>query len=643
MSGPIGHKSAETETGPWFIGKTVGEMFEIRAVLGRGGMGIVYLAYDTATQKNVAIKVPLGKFVDDPGARRRFTKEAEAWTSLVHPHIVHAFDVKDDQSTDYRPAIFMDYCAGGSLAARLQRGPGLTLAEALDLGIQICWAMEFAHQKGHLHRDLKPGNVLLGVGGRALVTDFGLVKILAQDKAEALAGPEAGVRAGVLASLPQVGGTPEYMPPEQWLGRAEKPSDIYAFGVVLFELCCGVRPFAGADWATLRRLHEEGAIPDPRRLNGEIPEELAAIIQASMAKRPAERPQDFGVVACCLAQAYRRHTQHEHRPHRPKPPARELSRADREAQAWALIRLGIGCRLRGDLQDALRHYQKAGKLCQELGNKDGLHASLCNQAVILRDRGDLNEAMTRHKQAEQICRELGNKHGLQASLGNQAVILRDQGDLNGAMALLKQQEHLCRVSGDKDGLSISLGNQADILCIHGDLDGAMALHKQEEQICRELGNKRGLQRTLGNQAVILQTRRDLDMAMVLYRQQEQICRELSNKEDWAASLANQALLLGQGMNLWDAALPLAEEAFRIAGRASLDARDRWTGKILNEVRAHLRSNHPGTMKNEKKTTEKKEPSIDEIGEGFLRWYQDEKRREYTKRIEDLANRKPRDG
>jgi len=228
---------AAGDTGPWHIGKTVADIFEIRGVLGRGGMGVVYFAHDNATQRKVAVKVPLGKFVDDEDARKRFTREAEAWTGLIHPHIVHAFDVRDEQSTDYRPAIFMDYCDGGSLADRISNGSRLPVTEAMDIAIQICWAMAFAHEKGHIHRDLKPANVLLTSEGKALVTDFGLVKSLTLQDLGLGSGRVSGADAKALASISQAGGTPEYMPLEQWEGKAERASDIYAFGVMLCTSC----------------------------------------------------------------------------------------------------------------------------------------------------------------------------------------------------------------------------------------------------------------------------------------------------------------------------------------------------------------------------------------------------------------------
>jgi serine/threonine protein kinase len=126
------------DTGPYFIGKIVGEIYEIRRVLGWGGMGIVYGALDTARHREVAVKVPLGKFVDDPDARKRFAREAKSWIRLVHPNIVHAFDVRDDWTTDSRPAIFMDYCDGGSLAERLRQDIPLSLPDAMHIAIQVC-------------------------------------------------------------------------------------------------------------------------------------------------------------------------------------------------------------------------------------------------------------------------------------------------------------------------------------------------------------------------------------------------------------------------------------------------------------------------------------------------------------------------
>jgi len=550
--------AASADTGPWFIGKTVGGMFEIRGVLGRGGMGIVYLAYDKATQKKVAIKVPLGGFVEDEAARQRFAREAEAWTELIHPHIVHAFDVKDDQTTDYRPAIFMDYCEGGSLAARLERGR-VPLAEALDIAIQIGWGMEFAHSKGKVHRDLKPGNVLLTQDGKALVSDFGLVKFVEVEAPGTKAGASAPGLAELAATLSLAGGTPEYMPPEQWAGKTGPESDLYAFGVMLYELCCGCRPFTSANRAALRRPHEAVPPPDPRRLNGELPERLSALMLACLAKDPkvrAARLRDFGAVAAELAQAYPEVTRRSYGQHRAKPTVKDLTQVQLEQRAGALLRLGTGCQLRGDLDEANRHYSRSREIYRQQDNAYGLQACIGAQAGILRAHGDWDRAMRLLKEQEWLCIQCGLADGRSVSLGHQALILQDRGDLDSAMRLLEEQKRICIERGNLDGLQASLGNHALILKARGDLDEAMKLLKEQERICAQVGNLDGLSISLCNQALILQDRKQLDEAMEIHERVEKICRQVGNSEGLAIALGNRALILKEAYGDLDGAMAL---------------------------------------------------------------------------------------
>ncbi len=219
---------------------------------------------------------------------------------------------------------------------------------------------------------------------------------------------------------------------------------------------------------------------------------------------------------------------------------------------------------RGDLDGAMALHKKKESLCRELGDKAGLEISLGNQALILADRGDLDGAMALHKEEEQLCRDLGDKAGLAASLGNQALILKERGNLDGAMALLEEKERLCRDLGDRVELAASLGMQALIHQDRGDLDGAMALHKEEERLCRELGDRLRLQGSLGNQALILRARGDLDGAMALHKEAERLCREVGDRHGLAISLVNQAAILGLRMNQPQLALPLADEAYRLA-------------------------------------------------------------------------------
>jgi tetratricopeptide (TPR) repeat protein len=247
---------------------------------------------------------------------------------------------------------------------------------------------------------------------------------------------------------------------------------------------------------------------------------------------------------------------------------------------------------RGDLDGAMTLLQQAEEICRRLNDPAKLSAYLGSQATILMARGDLDGAMTLLQQQEEICRRLNDPVGLRRSLGNQAVILRARGDLDGAMDLHKQEEAICRRLNDPAGLSICLGNQGLTLYDQGDLDGAMTLLHQQEEICRRLNDPAGLQACLGNQAGILKARGDLDGAMALYQQKEEICRRLQAPNGLAIALINQASLLANSRNQPHLALPLAEEAYRLAtqhGLTVLTGKVQW---ILESIRTQADSAPP---------------------------------------------------
>ena len=511
------------EPSDWPVGKVVGNIYEIRGVLGRGGMGVVYRAYDRAMHRDIAVKVPLGRweldpsgtrrlvrFVDSPQAKKDLVDEVRHWIGLVHPHVVRAFDVIDNETTDYQPTILMDYCDGGSLAGRIYRGQPLSVATGLDVAIQVCYAMEYVHGQKLVHRDLKSQNVLLmgeanEGAGKALVTDLGLAKALGVRGGEAFGPARDADEAALWVTVSAAGGTPTHMAPEQWQAGAHvgAASDVYAFGVLLYELFCRRLPFVGGrELSRWQQAHRTVAAPDPQDWNHEIPSALADLMRQCLAKETAARPGGFGELAEGLAKLYRAISGRDFGAVRVKPPAAALTAEAKKQQARAKIRLGSGAYRRGDLEAALREMKEAQGLFASLGDRLGLSESLGNQAVILQAWGCLEEAMNLHRE-EAICREFGDRAGLGASLCNQAVILKTWGRLKEAMGLLKQQEAICREFGDRSGLSASLGNQALILQAWGRLEEAMKLHQQAETICRELGDAEGLATSLGNQASIL--------------------------------------------------------------------------------------------------------------------------------------------
>ena len=257
--------------------------YEIVAPLGAGGMGEVYKARDTRLDRTVAIKVLPSHIADREELRLRFEREAHAVSSLKHPHICTLYDIGRENGTFF---MVMEHLEGETLADRLQRGP-LPLDQALKYAIEIGDAVDRAHRTGVIHRDLKPGNIMLTRDG-AKVLDFGLAKT-AVVAARTAAAAEATVTVA-LTSEGTVLGTPQYMAPEQIEGsEADARTDIFTFGCVLYEMVTGARAFDGKSKASVA-----AAIlaADPRpmsTLQPVTPPALERAVKQCLAKDPEER------------------------------------------------------------------------------------------------------------------------------------------------------------------------------------------------------------------------------------------------------------------------------------------------------------------------------------------------------------------
>jgi serine/threonine-protein kinase len=270
--------------------------YQIEAAIGAGGMGEVYKARDTRLDRTVAIKVLPPDVSADTTARARLLREARLASKLNHPHICTIYDVGEAPSTSSGQAVTyigMELVEGPSLADRLEGG-ALPVAEAIRYGQQLAGALAHAHARGVVHRDFKSANVVLTAEGQVKVLDFGLAKQLAVSEpaaATTLAPPsltEAGVVAGTLA----------YMAPEQLLGRpADARSDIWALGVVLYELVAGQRPFEGKTGFELSSAILN--LPTPAE-PASVPAPLAAVIDRCLAKEPGERYQRADEVRAVL-------------------------------------------------------------------------------------------------------------------------------------------------------------------------------------------------------------------------------------------------------------------------------------------------------------------------------------------------------
>ncbi|HEU5162682.1 MAG TPA: serine/threonine-protein kinase, partial [Thermoanaerobaculia bacterium] len=215
--------------------------YEIVEPLGAGGMGEVYLARDTRLSRNVAIKILPADLEGDARFRLRFEREARAISALNHPHICTLHDVRSENGLEY---LVMEYCEGRTLADRLARGP-MPVEQVLEIGAQIADALGRAHRTGIIHRDLKPSNVMLTQTG-AKVLDFGLAK---QTRVDAAGTDTASLDASGGETL---AGTLGYIAPEVLAGgEADRRSDIFALGAVLFEMATGARAFRGDSHAAL--------------------------------------------------------------------------------------------------------------------------------------------------------------------------------------------------------------------------------------------------------------------------------------------------------------------------------------------------------------------------------------------------------
>ena len=267
---------------PIVEGSLLTERYQLTSVLGRGGMGDVWLACDQRLQRDVAIKLLRRELAAEPRVRQRFEDEARAAAQLAHPNVVAVYDTGDDDGT---PFIVMERLSGRTLADVVREG-SVSVEQATRWADEILSAVAAAHDAGVLHRDIKPGNVLLAADGSAKVGDFGIAKI-----ADDLDATTTGV----------VLGTPAYLAPERLAGHSATPaSDIFGVGVVVYELLTGQCPFPGENPLAIATAIQRGEIVPLRQRRPDVPPAIAAAVERAMSLEPGDRFPSAAALAAAL-------------------------------------------------------------------------------------------------------------------------------------------------------------------------------------------------------------------------------------------------------------------------------------------------------------------------------------------------------
>ena len=253
-------------------GQKINDRYEVRKLLGEGGMANVYLGFDTILERDVAIKVLRGDLADDEKFVRRFRREAQSASLLNHPNIVQIYDVGEDDGNFY---IVMEYIKGQTLKQLIKKRGKLSVPEVIDIMSQLTDGLAHAHDSYIIHRDIKPQNIMILDDGMVKITDFGIAM---------------AINASDLTQTNSVMGSVHYLPPEQASGKGSTiKSDIYSLGIMMYEMLAGVMPFRGETAVEIAMKHLKEPMPSITKANNQVPQTVENIILKATAKNPKNR------------------------------------------------------------------------------------------------------------------------------------------------------------------------------------------------------------------------------------------------------------------------------------------------------------------------------------------------------------------
>ncbi|MFC1587884.1 tetratricopeptide repeat protein [Planctomycetota bacterium] len=528
------------ETGPfraWFVGEEIEGLYRIEAIIGQGNMGIVYKATDLATNMPVVIKSLLEPFADNKILKQRFLREAEEWIGLgVHPNIIRAYTVHE---IGWLPRVVAEYADGGTLYDLFGREK-ISLEKVLNLAVQICWGMAYSHDRNLIHRDLKPQNILLTSDGVLKIADFGLVKRQSVVEEAGAPGEPQLESAGTLMTI-GLTGTPEYMAPEQWSGQGQKAGDIYAFGVMLYEFCCGRRPFSFPDLpgpdrlGAYRKAHCEQIPANPGILNAELPAELCNIIMQCLAKDPAKRPQDFRPLGQRLNKiAFELFAA----PAGEEPPPEELDRRGKLDQANGYLKLAEGCHFRGDFDRALTFLEQAYGIFEPMRNREGIANYFKIRGGVLSSRSDYDNALKMFHESLTIADETGNsalKCRCYLGLG---VVYQYLGDYGKLLEMVDKSMQIAGKTEDRILMSACYMEYGRILMLRRDYDRSDEMIQKSLALSEAMGDLAKMAKAYSNLGVNAQLRKQFNKALEMHQKGLEIYQILGEKQAISISYSN---------------------------------------------------------------------------------------------------------
>ncbi len=378
-----------------YIGELLNNTYQIQEVVGKGGMGCVYKARDVLMERTVAIKMLHAHLIQDQASIQRFQQEARAASAINHPNVITAYDFGISEAG--QPFLIMDFLSGKSLSATIDDSNGLEYSRAIHIFAQTCDALHVAHTKGVIHRDLKPSNIMV-VQNRedpdfVKIVDFGIAKLL----------PHSGKQSQNLTQTGELFGSPLYMSPEQFLGKAlDERTDIYAMGCVMYESLIGRPPFSGEH--VLETMHKHINEPPAKfsvaRPDLKIPSKLEAIVMRALEKEPDARFQSMAELRDAILMTIEGAKDTRTLGARLQSIQSQLKRARKKNEKW--IRRG---RIAGFCAAGILGIALVVNVIM-MGDKDTQWVNLRKEAQEAYRRADLKKAEKRFFEAGKIAKDL---------------------------------------------------------------------------------------------------------------------------------------------------------------------------------------------------------------------------------------------